>query len=80
MKTLTELFEIIAQAVKENSAERRTWFVDYSGHVNKLRIQYHLVGWSNENSDIASKLDVYLDENGIQAAYWFIKTKLRKAN
>jgi hypothetical protein len=78
MKTIAELFEIIGQAVSENSREHDTWFVDYSGHVNSLRIQYHFTGWSSESSDLAAKLEVKLDEDGIQAAYWFIKTKLRR--
>lgn len=80
MKTLTELFEIIGKAVSENRGDCRTWFVNYSGHVNKLSIHYHFTGWSISTCDVKDELDVNLDEDGIQAAYWFIKTKLKKAN
>ncbi len=78
MKTLAELFEIIGQAVSENSRDYHTWFINYSGHVNSLSIYFHFTGWCSKNSDTAAKLEVKLDEDGIQAAYWFIKTKLRR--
>ncbi len=80
MKTIAELFELIGKAVNENRSDYGTWFVNYSGHVNKLRLCYHLTGWSLETCDVKDELDVNLDEDGIQAAYWFIKTKLKKAN
>lgn len=76
MKTIAELFEIIAQAVSQNNKEFNTWFVEYMGHTNNLKIRYYLTGWSIEGSELVEKLDVKLDEDGIQAAYWFIKTKI----
>ena len=76
MKTLAELFEIIGQAVSENRREYRTWFVEYSGHVNTLRVDFYLTGWASDKPH--ANLEVKLDEEGVQAAYWFIKTKLNR--
>lgn len=73
MKTISELFELIAQAVQRNHKFNH-WFFDYSGHVNKLSIRYYQFGWEENRNH--KKLDVYLTDDGIQAAYWFIKTNL----
>lgn len=72
MKTMKDLFELVAVAVERNSKYNH-FFVDYSGHVNKLTITYYLGGWNSES--VGEKLEVKLDEDGIQAAYWFLKTK-----
>jgi hypothetical protein len=75
MKTLQDLFEIIAVAVERNGKYGDShWFIDYSGHVNKLSVRYYLTGWKLDASP--AKIDAYLNEDGIQAAYWFIKTNL----
>lgn len=75
MKTLNDLFELIAQAIKENN-KYNNWFINYSGHVNKLSITYFQFGWSE--SAIPEKLSEDLNEEGIQSAYWFIKSRLEK--
>lgn len=75
MKTLKDLFELVAIAVERNSRYEH-FFVDYSGHVNTIRIQYYLGGWNKESQ--GDRLEVKLDEDGIQAAFWFLKTKLDK--
>lgn len=75
MKTLSELFELVAVAIERNQKGNGHWFIDYSGHVNKLSIRYHLTGWSADS--VADAVDFYLTEEGIQGAYWFIKSKLR---
>lgn len=76
MKTLTELFELVAKAleVSQISKYNGTWFIDYSGHVNKINIRYYRAGWSADA--IAESVDFKLDVEGIQGAYWFIKTRL----
>lgn len=74
MKTLAELFELVAVAVERNNMYTQDWFFDYSGHVNKLSIRYYLTGWHSESK--ADSVDFYLTEEGIQGAYWFIKSKL----
>ena len=75
MKTLNELFELVATAVEQNNDfTSRTWFIDYSGHVNKLNIRYYLTGWDTEAH--FESVNFTLNEEGIQGAYWFIKTRL----
>ena len=76
MKTLADLFEIIGQAVSQNGPKRNTWVVDYLGNTNKLFLRHHLHGWTSSTDRDAENLEVDLNEDGIQAAYWFIKAKL----
>ena len=75
MKTLAELFELVAVAVERGQEGYGHWFIDYSGHVNKLSIRYHVTGWSKDS--VADEVNFYLTEEGIQGAYWFIKSKLK---
>lgn len=76
MKTLQDLFELIAEAVQQNNTYSNDWFIDYSGHVNKIAIRYYFSGWSTEAS--VDNVEFYLDkEDGIQGAYWFIKSRLK---
>ena len=76
MKTLSELFELVAQAIESNQSKHNGhWFVDYSGHVNKLSVRYFFAGWSDEAH--AEGVTFNLNEEGIQGAYWFIKTRLK---
>jgi hypothetical protein len=75
MKTLSELFELVAKTVEKSQKKYGShWFIDYSGHVNKLAIRYYFAGWSEEAH--FENVDFYLTEEGIQGAYWFIKTRL----
>lgn len=75
MKTLNDLFELVAMAIeKNNDHTSANWFINYSGHVNQLSIRYYLTGWSYGNS--ADSVEFKLNEEGIQGAYWFIKTRL----
>ena len=76
MKTLSDLFELVAKAVKENH-KYNTWFIDFSGHINTLRAEHYMGGWSEDNK-VSESFRYTLDEDGIQAAYWAIKTRLRK--
>lgn len=71
MKTLSDLFELVGVAVSQNN-ERKHWFIDYVGHVNKISIRHYIGGWKAD-SNHHDKADFYLTEDGIQGAYWFIK-------
>jgi len=74
MKTLKDLFEIVSLAVESNQKRTHDFFINYSGHVNKLNVRYYFVGWDKDNP--YEEFDFNLNEDGIQAAYWCIKTKL----
>ena len=75
MKTLKDLFELVAVAVENNNDfTSNTWFINYSGHVNQLDIRFYLTGWSKEGC--ADTVNFKLNDEGIQGAYWFIKTRL----
>lgn len=81
MKTKAELFSLIAQAVIITEESHKCgigpqWFVHFSGHVNKLCIDYYFGGWSTDRT--SEKIEVTLDEVGTQAAYWFIQSKLTR--
>jgi hypothetical protein len=75
MKTLKDLFELIAQATSENGTKYNTWFFRFSGHVNHLDIDYCAMFEIGGRKEDCS---VYLTEDGIQEAYWFIKNRLKK--
>ena len=88
MKTLPELFELVAVAVAEDQARssslmaapeseyifRGRWFITFSGHVNNLRIQFYRNGWKADSTP--QDCDVYVTDEGVQEAYWFIKNRL----
>ena len=76
MKTLIELFELVSKAVESNQSPKYNgdWFIDFSGHVNSLSIRYYRSGWTKDA--VAESVSFKLDAEGIQGAYWFIKTKL----
>lgn len=78
MKTLKDLFELIGKAVEENKKDSRTWFIHYSGHVNLIDISFYPTGWGANKDASEQKLSQYLnDEDSIQSAYWFIKSRLK---
>lgn len=75
MKNLNDLFQLVAQTVRENN-NYNNWFIDYSGHVNKITIRYYDTGW--KSGDIChDSIKEELTQDGIQAAYWFIKSRLK---
>ncbi len=79
MKTLTDLFQLVAQATEQNGEELRTWFFSYSGHVNKMSIDYYFTGWikNGKSTGLSEEIEQTLTPEGIQALYWFIKTRLK---
>ena len=75
MKTLSDLFELVAQAVAQNTQTYpKHWFIHVSGHVNTMRIDYYPTGWSVDA--IGDHADEKMTEDGIQALYWFLKTRI----
>lgn len=74
MKTLKQLFDLISIAVDQNGDYSADWFVDFSGHVNKMSIKYFTTGWKSDNP--FESIEQKVDEDGIQALYWFLKTRL----
>lgn len=75
MKTIKDLFNLIAQATQENT-EYNTWFIDCAGHVNKIKISHYKCGWKPD-SITEERIEETLNEEGIQALYWFVKTRLK---
>lgn len=81
MKDLTQLFKLVAKAVEQNyngDVFKRHWFINYQGHVNRIDIRYYPHGWKEDNREYCEEIQEYLTEDGIQSAYWFIKTRLKK--
>lgn len=80
MKTLSELFDLIEEAVASNKKGHETdihfkqFFVNYAGHVNKLQIKVYTGRWNRDN--VPEQIEQKLDEDGIQALYYFLKTRL----
>jgi len=79
MKNLTELFELMAIAIEQSKGRSKDWFFNYIGHVNQIDITYYRFGWKRDKEDIIDsvRLSFGIDEDGIQAAYWFIKSNLK---
>ena len=79
MKKLSEVVELIGRAMEQNQRDRNTWFIDFSGHVNTLNITYYQCGWKREDIGswgVKDSCKVYLTEDGIQEAYWFLKNRI----
>ena len=81
MKDLKDLMTLITKCLEQNSAERNTWFVNFSGHVNQLTISYYMCGWDTEANKTGNedRCTVKLTEEGIQEAYWFIANREQTA-
>ena len=75
---LNDLIGLVAIALEENDRDYNTWFIRFSGHVNKLEIDFNRTGWTPEKNGLTEQCRVKLDENGIQEAYWFIQNRLRR--
>ena len=82
MKDLTQLFKLVAKAVEQNkngNVVKTHWFIQYMGHVNGIDIKYYPHGWEEDNKNVSHEdLKEYLTEDGIQSAYWFINSRLKK--
>ena len=77
MKTLKDLFEVLAEATKENGNASNHWFINFSGHVNKISVKHYDTGWKRDGNGHPQEIEQNIDEEGIQAVYWFVKTRLR---
>lgn len=82
MKDLTQLFKLVGKAVEQNESGnvvKKHWFINYQGHVNSIDIKYFPYGWEEGKGSIGKEqLQEYLTEDGIQSAYWFINSRLKK--
>jgi hypothetical protein len=79
MKTISQLFELVATATEQNSKsslDTHQWFINYHGHINELEITFYLTGWSMDA--IGDKCRVKLIDSGVQEAYWFMINKMNK--
>lgn len=77
MKTLKDLFELFGKAAEQNNHIEgyNHWFIDYSGHTNEVCIRFYSCGWKLEERP-DERLRQTLDEEGIQAVYYWLKTRL----
>ena len=71
MKSLAELYKVLSIATK---SKRGTWFIHFSGHVNRMSVTYYPMGWNAEG--YSECIEQELTEEGIQAFYWFVRTRL----
>lgn len=80
MKTKAQLLELTTVAILSNGSDINQWFIEFSGHVNKISVRYYSCGWdvSRERDYEPNKCDIYLNNEGsIQEGYWFIKNRLK---
>jgi len=79
MKTLSQLLQLTNQAILNNGIKYNQWFINFSGHVNKVEIRYYQAGWevSKETETEPDSIRINLDDEGsIQEGYWFVKNRL----
>ncbi len=74
MKTLNDLMKLQAEAIESSKYSLEDWFFSFSGHVNKMKINYYFTGWKSDGH--SDSIEQTLNKEGIQALYWFIKTRL----
>ena len=74
MKNRADLLNLINLALGENNETNNTWFINFSGHVNRLEITFYLAGWTKEA--VGERCAIKLDKDGIQEAYWFIYNRI----
>ena len=75
MKNRADLLDLINLALGENNETNNTWFINFSGHVNKLEIEFYNTGWSK--GAVSEKCEIKLDKDGTQEAYWFMYNRIK---
>ena len=63
-----------------NGTTYNQWFIEFSGHVNKIELRYFQCGWdlANERNYEPNRCTIHLDnEDSIQEGYWFITNRLK---
>lgn len=77
MKTISELLELVNQAILTNEKHAKgcnVWFIDFSGHVNSISIRYFRV-FSHDTEP--ERCHGYLNNpDNVQELYYFIKNRL----
>ena len=77
MKNLNDLMTLITKCLEQNGKNGHNhWFVDFSGHVSKLSLRLYRVGWTPKTDDKYEECNIYLTEEGIQEAYWFLANRV----
>tara|TARA_R100000951_G_scaffold71034_2_gene59914 strand:+ start:1402 stop:1644 length:243 start_codon:yes stop_codon:yes gene_type:complete len=79
MKTVSQFLQLTTKAIMSNGTTHNQWFIHFSGHVNKIDIDYYSCGWdmSLKQKYEPKRCTIYLDdEDSIQEGYWFIKNRL----
>lgn len=81
MKNLQDLMTLITKCVEQNGDCKEylqdQWMIDFSGHVNSMRVDYYQGGYDLRKDDVYDTCRVYLTEDGIQEMYWFIANRLK---
>ena len=80
MKSKEQLLSIVNQAIMNNGNEYKQWFIEFSGHVNKIEIRYYNAGWtmSIKEKYEPQRCSIFLDDKeSIQEGYWFINNRLK---
>jgi hypothetical protein len=77
MKTITDLFTMVSNAIERSSETTQEWFFRFSGHVDVFEIEYFDFGWGSKKQSTAKLSFAGMTEDNIQAAFWFIKANLR---
>jgi len=81
MKTINDLLTLANKAIIKNQNTINVemtphWFINYSGHINKMDVRYYQTGWSKDK-ELYDVCSINLkNENEIQEMYWFIKNRL----
>ena len=80
MKTLKETLELTNELVMLSKKDRDTYFVNFSGHVNKLDVIVYRLGFDRrEILDKESIYNAYLNtETEINLAYFSILKEIEK--
>lgn len=80
MKTLKQTLELANQLVMKSTENRDTYFVSFSGHVNRLDVDVYRLGY--DRKDVVSREVVYNGylntETEIQLAYFSLLKELEK--
>mgnify|MGYP003647494121 CR=1 FL=1 len=76
MKTINDLMGLVAIATEQNNfLNTNHWMINFAGHVNTMSIELYRGGW--EKGAYSEKISQKLDEDGTQALYYFLKTRLK---
>ena len=78
MKTLTDLLQLQAKAMEKYNKDSifGQVFFSFSGHVNRMDVRYYPLGWDKKDDALEHQFTTYVNEEGIQAMYWWLRVNL----